>query len=451
MKQKLLIVDDEKDILDALTRVLSTLDGIEIFKAYDGVQALEVAKEHHPDVILSDLQMPGMNGLELLKRVKELNDNIQFVLITGHGSIDDAVNAMKMGAYDFLQKPFRKQDIMSVMNRVLDKAGLLAENRKLKEKLRSRSTRKYEFGKSDVFRILLQRSAQAAASEATILILGESGTGKEVLANYIFDHSSRASENFVKVNCAAIPENLLEAELFGYKKGAFTGAYSDRKGRFHEAHNGTIFLDEIGELPLAIQSKLLRVLQEGEINPVGGATEKVNVRIVAATNRSLKEQMEKGEFREDLYYRLNVIPLQIPPLRNHMEDLPALVNHFVSKHCAKGNREAPSLSKGAFRMLEDYNWPGNIREVENIIERAIIFCIGDKITEEDLPEEMGQTSTGSLELGLVKGWSMDRIEQEVVRLSMQRNHNDKRKVADELGISLRTIYRKLDTMKLSSI
>jgi two-component system response regulator HydG len=448
MTQTLLIVDDERDIVEALARVLGSMEDVKVLTAHSGEEALEVCRNHHPAAVLSDLRMPGMDGLELLLRVKELNDAIQFVLITGHGTIDQAVQAMKRGAYDFLQKPFRKQDIIAVVHRVLEKAALLDENRRLKEKLRGRSLRKYEFGTSEIFRNLLQRATQAAASEATILILGESGTGKEVLANFIYDHSQRCDGPLVKVNCAAIPENLLEAELFGYKKGAFTGAYADKKGKFHEAHKGTIFLDEIGELPMSIQSKLLRVLQEGEISPVGGRVEKVDVRIVAATNRNLKELIKEGRFREDLYYRLNVIPLMLPSLREHMEDLPALVGHFIAKHCERNHREHPSVSKQAFRLMEAYHWPGNIRELENTIERAIIFCLGNQITESDLPEELTAVSVGTLDLSLAKGMTLEEIENQVILLGLQKHRGDKKKVADELGISLRTIYRKLEVLGL---
>ena len=444
MNQKLLIVDDEKDIVNALVRVLGNIEGLEVLTAYNGIEGYEVVQKEHPDAILTDLKMPGMDGLELLEKVKNLNEAIQVVMITGHGTIDDAVRAIKKGAYDFIQKPFKKQEIISVCHRVLEKAALLQENRSLREKLRKRSSKKYEWGKSEVFRNLLQKAAQAARSQATILVLGESGTGKEVIANYIFDNSSRCDQPFVKVNCAAIPDNLLEAELFGYKKGSFTGAYNDKTGKFQEANGGTLFLDEVGELPLSIQSKLLRVLQEGEVNPVGGKTEKVNVRIIAATNRDLKKLIESGEFREDLYYRLNVIPLGMPPLRDHMEDLTSLVGHFISKHCEKNNRETPSVSKGAFRLLESYHWPGNIRELENIIERAIIFCEGNQIKEIDLPEELVNPSKNGLEFQIRRGMTLDQIENHVIRMALERNRGDKKKAAEELGISLRTVYRKLE-------
>jgi two-component system response regulator HydG len=444
MSQKLLLVDDEKDILDSLKRVLSTFEDLEIYTASNGQEALEKCRQYHPDVVITDLRMPGMEGLELLTRIKELNENIQAVMITGHGTIDDAVQAMRAGAYDFIQKPFKKQQILAVTKRVLEKASLLDENRKLREKLRKRSSAHYEWGSSELFRSLLQRTAQAAQSDATILIMGESGTGKEVLGNYIYDHSSRSERPFIKVNCAAIPENLIESELFGHKKGSFTGAVADRKGKFQEADGGTLFLDEIGELPLPMQSKLLRVLQEGEVNPVGGKVEKVNVRIVAATNRNLKEQVEAKAFREDLYYRLNVISINIPSLKMHPEDIPRLAAHFVSKYCKKNSRDYLSINKKALEILEAYSWPGNIRELENTIERAVIFAIGTQITEQELPDDIKSFKSTSVNFNFRTGYTLDEIETEAIRMALKRHQGNKKFAADELGVSLRTIYRKMD-------
>src|SRR5690606_12700026 len=338
-------------------------------------------------VVLTDLKMPGMDGLEVLQRVKQYNPDVQVILITGHGSIDEAVAAMKKGAYDFIPKPFNKQEITAVVNRAFEKVSLMAENFMLREKLK-KNPPTFETGKSRAFKELLNRSAQAANSDATILILGESGTGKEVLAGHIVQNSPRALKPFVTVNCAAIPENLIEAELFGYKKGAFTGAYQDKKGRFMEADGGTMFLDEIGELPLAMQAKLLRVLQEGEATPVGGSAQKVDVRIIAATNKPLRKMVEEGTFREDLFYRLNVIPLTIPPLRQRPEDLHALILFFIAKYCRKNKRPNLSVSAEALQLMEHYAWPGNVRELENAIERAVILCLGHQITVDDLPPEL---------------------------------------------------------------
>src|SRR5690606_18226435 len=280
MKKKMLIVDDEKSIVESLGRALLGLE-IELITTLDPEKAIEMAKEYVPQVVITDLKMPKMDGLEVLEKIKEINPNIQVIMITGHGSIDEAVSAMKKGAYDFIPKPFNKQEIIAVVNRAFEKTALLEENFLLKEKLRQNQTPNFEWGKNRTFKNLIERAGQAATSDATILIQGESGTGKEVLAQYIFSNSRRSLKPFITVNCAAIPENLMEAELFGYKKGAFTGAYHDKKGKFQEADGGTIFLDEIGEMPLNVQPRLLRILQEGEVSPVGGALQKVDVRIIA--------------------------------------------------------------------------------------------------------------------------------------------------------------------------
>ncbi|MDB5047096.1 MAG: fis [Fibrobacteres bacterium] len=443
MKKKMLIVDDEKSIVDSLGRALAGLE-IELITCLEPEKAIELAKEHVPQVVITDLKMPKMDGLELLERIKEINPNIQVIMITGHGTIDEAVSAMKKGAYDFIPKPFNKQEIIAVVNRAFEKTALLEENFLLKEKLRQNQSPNFEWGKNRAFKNLIERAGQAAASDATILIQGESGTGKEVLAQHIFSNSTRGLKPFITVNCAAIPENLMEAELFGYKKGAFTGAYQDKKGKFQEANGGTIFLDEIGEMPLNVQPKLLRILQEGEVSPVGGAMQKVDVRIIAATNKNLRKQVELNLFREDLFYRLNVIPLQIPPLRQRPEDLNSLIAFFIAKYCKKNKKSNLSLSADALRLMEAYTWPGNVRELENAIERAVILCLGHQITPEDLPDELSNTDASSIQLSLGRGMTLEEIEMTVIQNTLKKNHGDKAKTAEELGISLRTIYRKVD-------
>ena len=444
MKRKLLLVDDERSIVDSLTRALAGLD-LELITFQDPEEALQALKDQSPQVAITDLKMPKMDGLEFMGKIKLHNPDIQVIMITGHGTIDDAVAAMKKGAYDFIPKPFNKQEIIAVVNRAFEKTALLEENFLLKEKLRLNQSPSFEWGKNRAFRSLIERAGQAATSDATILILGESGTGKEVLAQHIFSNSARAHKPFVTVNCAAIPENLLEAELFGYKKGAFTGAYQDKKGRFQEANGGTIFLDEIGEMPLQVQPKLLRILQEGEVSPVGGANLKVDVRIIAATNKNLRKQVELGQFREDLFYRLNVIPLQIPPLRQRPEDLHSLISHFIAKYCKKNKKENLSISAEALRLMENYAWPGNVRELENAIERAVILCLGHQFTPEDLPDELSHPQAEAVQLNIYQGMTMDEIELAVIRNALKKNHGDKAKAAEELGISLRTIYRKMES------
>ncbi len=445
MKKKLFIIDDERSIVESLTRALMGQD-YEVLSSMEPEKALELIKERVPQVVVSDLKMPKMDGLELLARIKEFNSGIQVIMITGHGTIDDAVAAMKKGAYDFIPKPFNKQEIIAIVNRAFEKAALLEENFILREKLKKNQAPSFDMGKSRAFKGLLERAGQAAASDATILLMGESGTGKEVLAHYIFAKSNRLLQPFVTVNCAAIPENLLEAELFGYKKGSFTGAYQDKKGRFQDANGGTIFLDEIGEIPLVVQPKLLRILQEGEVSPVGGQTQKVDVRIIAATNKNLRKQVEAGLFREDLFYRLNVIPLQIPPLRQRPEDLHSLISYFIALYCKKNKKANLSLSADALKLMETYVWPGNVRELENAIERAVILCMAHQITPEDLPDELSATTESAGQIYVGKGMTLEEIELSAIQIGLKRNHGDKAKTAEDLGISLRTIYRKLDMM-----
>jgi two-component system response regulator HydG len=442
MLKKLMLVDDDRDVLDSLERAFEDLD-CELSTFVNPGEALEAMRAQPPHVVITDLKMPGIDGLELLKAAKEINPDIQVVLITGHGSIEEAVEAMRRGAYDFIPKPFNTDAILAIVRRAFEKAELLHENFLLREKLRHSRNPNFETGKSDVFRELLDEARQAAVSDATILILGESGTGKEVLAHYIAASSRRSPFPFVAVNCAAIPDNLIESELFGHKKGAFTGAHQDRKGRFQEAHTGTIFLDEIGEIPLNVQSKLLRVLQEGEVSPVGGRSQKVDVRILAATNKNLRKMVGDGLFREDLFYRLNVIPLQIPPLRQRMEDLPSYIAFFLAKYSRKNQREGLSISPEAMRLMERYDWPGNLRELENAIERAVILCAGDQIQPRNLPSDLNGDRPDNAEILFREGATLEDMELMIIQRALKRYHGDRGKTAQALNIGVRTLYRKL--------
>jgi two-component system response regulator HydG len=446
-RQNLLIVDDEEGVLRTLEEVLAQPE-VSVLSTTSSAEALHLMREKGPAVVVTDLRMPGLDGLGLLKKIREFRPETPVIVITGHGSVDDAVAAMKAGAYDFISKPLSVLELQTTVKRALEKASLQQENLQLRESLRKSRTRSFEEGNSPLFRELLDAARLAANSEATILILGESGTGKEILASYIAGHSPRAEGPFVAVNCAAIPENLIEAELFGHKRGAFTGAHQDRKGRFQEADKGTIFLDEIGELPLAAQSKLLRVLQEGEATPVGGSAQKVNVRVIAATNKPLREMAAAGTFREDLFYRLNVVDLHIPPLRQRMEDLPSYIAFFIHKFCRKNHRDPVSIAPEALRFLETYSWPGNLRELENVLERAIILTPGNQVTEKVLPPELrepGDRSGG--QVSFPRGMKMEEIELQVIREALSRNHGDRAKSAEELGISVRTVYRRLNEMQ----
>ena len=442
MKTEILIVDDEPSVLASLVSALEDMP-VEILTSGDPTEALELIKTRVPPVVITDLKMPGMDGLELLHRIREFDPLIQVIMVTGHGSVGEAVVAMKKGAYDFISKPFSVVDIEATVQRAIEKAQLLRDNLHLRETLVKSRLPAFAEGKNPAFRNLLEECVLAARSDATMLILGESGTGKEILAHYIVAYSNRAAQPFIAVNCAAIPENLIEAELFGHKKGAFTGAYQDRKGKFQEAHGGTIFLDEIGELPMSVQSKLLRVLQEGEATPVGGMAQKVNVRILAATNKPLRKMIAAGLFREDLYYRLNVISLHVPPLRERMEDLPMYISFFIAKYCRKNRRETLSLTPEALAALEVYGWPGNVRELENVIERAVILTTENQIPLKSLPPEVrNDQSTSTLEFP--RGMRLEEIELKAIQDALRRNHGDRAKSAEELGIGERTIYRKLN-------
>jgi two-component system response regulator HydG len=439
-----LIVDDEQGVLRTLADALGGV-GVELLATTDSTEALELVRMRAPTVMLTDLKMPGMDGQALLNRAREVNPDLQVVVITGHGSIEDAVAAMKAGAYDFITKPFSVLELRTTVQRALEKADLLAENARLRDKLKKSLLPAFAEGKNPAFRELLDTALKAADSEATVLILGESGTGKEVLANYVAAHSRRAAQPFIAVNCAAIPESLIESELFGHKKGAFTGAYQSAKGRFQEANGGTLFLDEIGELPLSAQSKLLRVLQEGEVVPVGGASQKVDVRVIAATNKPLREMTATGAFREDLFYRLNVVALNIPPLRHRMEDLATYVAFFIAKYCRKNRRDSLAVSPEALRLLERYSWPGNLRELENVLERAVVLTRESPITAEVLPPELkGEIKASVPKVAFARGMTLEDIEHKVIHEVLAHNRGDRSRSALELGIGVRTLYRKLN-------
>jgi two-component system, NtrC family, response regulator HydG len=449
MKKKLLILDDEQSILDSLSRVLRDL-GYEILTSAEPAAALKIIQEELPHVVITDLKMPELDGLEILQRIKDFRPEIQVILITGHGSIDDAVLAMKRGAYDFIPKPFKRQEIAAVVHRAFDKAALLLENLELREKLK-KNAQNFETGKSRKFRELLARAAQAAASDSTVLILGEAGSGKEVLANYIVQNSKRALQPFVKVNCAAVPEGSLEMELFGYRKGAFPGAQHDKQGKLLDANGGSLLIDEIGEAPLQVQSRILHFLQTGEIVPMGGEPVKVDVRVIASSSVPLRKFVDAGTFREDLFYRLNVIPLGVSPLRERSEDLHDLILHFIAKYCRKNNRQNLSVSAEALRIMERYGWPGNVRELENAIERAVILCLGHQITVEDLPPELSGVQHNNPIASIKPGMTLSEIELAVLRGTLDANQGDKAKTAQDLGVSLRTIYRKLDALGGNSV
>jgi DNA-binding NtrC family response regulator len=391
--------------------------------------------------------MPGTTGLELLPAVKQVAPDVEVVLMTAFGSVEAAVAAMREGAYDFVEKPLKRLSIVKSVRKAAERQKLVAENRFLKDEIKLLTKREL-VGSSLAWRRVVDVASQAAPSLATVLVLGESGTGKELLARFIHERSSRARGPFVAVNCAAIPETILESELFGHERGAFTGANVKRDGRFAKASGGTLFLDEIGELSPAVQVKLLRVVQEGEYEPLGGNTVRADVRIVAATNRDLLAEVGVGRFREDLYYRLNVIAVTAPPLRARREDVPLLIDHFLGLYAAKNGRARLKPTRGAMDRMLDYAWPGNVRELENVIERAVVLCRGDVLAESDLPEAIAraeQAATSVLSFPL--GTPLEEIELRVIRETLRHAKGDKSVAAQLLGISTRTIYRKLDGME----
>lgn len=376
--KSILIVDDEPNIRRVLSAVFEKA-GYQVYTAENGKKALDIiSTEQNLDVVLCDLIMPDLNGVEVLKTAREINPRLSLIMITAHGTIKTAVDAMKLGAFDYITKPFDMDEIKLVVKNALERSQLLVENTQLKQELKSRYRFDEIVGNSGKMQEVFKIIERVANSNATVLIRGESGTGKELVARAIHYNSPRASKPFIAVSCAALPETLLESELFGHEKGAFTGAVGQKAGRFELAHQGTLFLDEIPEISPAVQVKLLRALQEREFERVGGTkTVKVDVRLIAATNRDLEQLVADGQFRADLYYRLQVIQIFLPPLRERREDIPALVEHFIAKFNAQNNKNIRYATKEAMDLLMNYSWPGNVRELENAIERAVVLTDAD--------------------------------------------------------------------------
>ncbi|HYB20022.1 MAG TPA: sigma-54 dependent transcriptional regulator [Thermodesulfobacteriota bacterium] len=452
-KFQILIVDDEKVQLEMLKGFL-VKQGYGVETSEDGQRALEKIKKGFFDLILSDYRMPGMDGLQLLKEVKRLNPEAAVVIMTAYGTIDTAVEAMKAGASDFLTKPLELDGVLIRIQKVEREIRLERENRELKEQLRERFKVDFIISASPRMEEALNLAKRVAGSPATVLILGESGTGKELIARAIHYASPRSDKPFIKVNCAALPENLLESELFGHEKGAFTGAVARRIGRFEQADRGTIFLDEIGDLSLPLQVKLLRILQEKEFERVGSSqTIEADVRVIAATNRDLEEAIQKGAFREDLYYRLNVVTITLPSLRERKEDIPPLTEHFLGKYSRENKKEVTSLSKQAKDLLMRYHYPGNVRELENIIERAVVLCRENTLTTQDLPLNLQESKA---EIALERGregrslpQALEEIERQEIAGALQRSAWVQTKAAEELGISERVLRYKLKKYKIT--
>ncbi len=447
MKTRILIVDDEVDALDLMEELFNK-HGYETYTARNGVEALEVIREHEPDIMISDMVMPEMDGIKLLEIIRKKYPDISVIMITAHGTIETAVDAMKKGAKDYILKPLRLDEILSKVDTISQLKSLIKENQYLREKL----SQKYNFnniiGKNRKMLELFDLIKDIAKTNSTVLITGESGTGKELIANAIHFNSDRVKKPFVKVNCGVLAENLLESELFGHVKGAFTGAIRDKLGRFEMANGGTIFLDEIGDISLNMQLKLLRVLQEGEFERVGGTeTIKVDVRIIAATNRDLQELMRKGEFRQDLYYRLNVIPIEVPPLRERKDDIPLLITHFLTKFNEQFNKNIDSIDDEAMQCLQEYDWPGNIRELENLVERAVVLNKTGRLTLKDFPPYIVQKQEPAMEVEIDSDQSLndlvDNFEKQIIMKALRENNFNKLRTAEKLGIHRSTFMSKL--------
>ena len=440
-----LIVDDDRANLDSVARIFQR-ESLATLTASNGSEALELLRRPEVSVMVTDLMMPGMDGQELLKAARTIRPDVEVVLMTAYGTVETAVSAMKDGAYDFITKPLKRHALVKAVQKALEKHDLAAENRALKARLAEMGSSRMPIGQSPAFRAMMDTLRQAAPSTATVLLMGESGTGKELAARALHEQSQRAKGAFIAVNCAALPESILEAELFGVERGAFTGATTRREGRFERAHGGTLFLDEVGEMPLSAQVKLLRVLQEGELERLGGTqTVKVDVRIVAATNKDLVREVAEGRFREDLYYRLNVVEVRIPALASRREDIPLLADAFLRRFAAKNGKVLRGFAPEAVSLMENYAWPGNVRELEHAVERAVVLAKNEVLEVADLPETVRKGPLGSAgQLVIPIGTPMEEIERRVIHETLRHTKGDKTLAARLLGIAARTIYRKLE-------
>lgn len=442
----ILIVDDEKGIRDGLKLFLKR-EGHLMFTAEDGKDALEILEKNDIDLVISDLRMPHINGDELLAFIKKDYPGVKVIILTGHGTVENAVEAMRNGAYDFLIKPLNLEKLGLIVKRALSQRQLEIDNRLLKKKLNVFS--KQMIGKSDKMIKISNLIEQVAPSKTSVLILGENGVGKEVIANLIHDFSNRKSNPFIKVHCAALSENLLESELFGHEKGAFTGAIKEKKGRFELANKGTIFLDEIGEISPNIQVKLLRVIQEKSFERVGGEkTINVDVRIIAATNRNLKKEVEEGRFREDLYYRLNVVQITVPPLRERKEDILLMMSSFIQNFSEENDKNIKEITKKAKTALYNYNWPGNVRELKNVLEAAVVLSKDGVIDINDLPPYLKNEDEQGNFLKIKMPATMDEIEKEAIISTLALANGNKSKTAEMLNMNRKTLYAKLNELEI---
>ncbi len=442
MKFTILIIDDEKNIREGLAANFE-MEGYNVKTSSNGADGLKLIAKGDIDLVITDLRMPGISGEEVLAKVTAETPGVPVIILTGHGSIDSAVDAMRHGAYDFLTKPLNLDQLGMIVQRALSSREMSLQHQQMKHELEGSHALKSMIGKSPAMQKVQETLKKVSDSKASILITGESGVGKEVVADAIHNLSSRKNNSFIKVHCAALSETLLESELFGHEKGAFTGAEKLQKGRFELAHGGTIFLDEIGEINQNVQIKILRVLQEKKFERVGGEqTIEVDVRIIAATNKNLEEEVKSGRFREDLYYRLNVIHITVPPLRDRKEDIPLLMSSFLKEFNEENNKHITGVDGRAKAAIFKYDWPGNIRELRNCMESAVVMCSGNEISLNDLPPAISQgTSSDSISIPL--GIPLAEAEKAVIQANLAANRNNKSKTADILQIGRKTLQRKL--------
>ncbi len=447
MNPSILIVDDEPSILQSLGGLL-TDEGFDVLTASNGYEALKNIESNSPDLVLLDIWMPGLDGIDTLQEIRKNNPYIQVIIITGHGTIETAVKATKMGAYDLIEKPLSIDKVIVAINNALNYRRLEEENRYLRKKMIEKNSIS---GNSPPIQLLKKQVSVAAPTDTWILIKGENGTGKELVARTIHQLSRRASHPLITVNCAAIPEELIESELFGHEKGAFPGASMKKRGKFELAHSGTIFLDEIGDMSLRTQSKMLRVLEEQKFNRLGGSrTITVDVRVIAATNKDLEKEIDNGQFREELYYRLNVVPIEVPPLRERKEDIPVLVDIFFEEFAKQNQKEKKKMTPSALEQLRRSSWQGNIRELKNLVERLVIMVEKDSIDIEDLPDTYQSetdSSTADNESGLL---SIDTLKQakkeferEYIQKKLEENKNNISRTAEMIGVGRSYLYKKI--------
>jgi len=446
-KKVILIVEDDPTVGESI-RLLLRKRGYAILLASNGKEALQLFRHEMVDLVITDLVMPKMDGIELLEAVKGLKPETEVIVISAQGTIEKAVQAMKLGAFDFIEKPINPKVILLVVERALEKQTLILQNRDLRLKLEDKFHFKNIIGRSEKMVKVFELIDHIAPYDSSVLIIGESGTGKELIANAIHYHSPRAAMPFIKVSCASLSEGIIESELFGHEKGAFTGAITSRKGRFELAHNGTLFLDEVEDIPPSTQIKLLRVLQEGEFERVGGnKTIKVNIRIIAASNRDLQDAVRSGVFREDLYYRLNVVNIKLPPLKDRRDDIAFLINFFIERYNQKYRMKVKGISQRAMNLLMDYEWSGNVRELENTIESIMVINSPEVIDILHLPQEIRDFKGRPEVIPIRIGTPLEEVEREMLIQTLRATKGNKRRAAQLLGINVRTIHRKMEGME----